>query len=369
LFNRLPRPVRLALRALTVCVLAAGQVPAADAQTADIRLRLVAADGASLARYTAEAIAPRGVASGTLGPRGEGGPAIPVAWRGQAVRVQVIGPDGRRPFHPAIVDLRTAPAGAELWVVMVPEQWRIERGSYAGREIPIDLEAAFTAACRTCSSLYRRMAEPPPGYPLSHIPTWPERSLPIRVAFDRRQPGSQPVSPVDSAAFWAGARSLEEVLGRPLFRPAALPDLLPPQDEDYPDDILLVSLEPGLTEHGLGSAVSQRGDIFFGAVRLRSASLMHRPDGVRLLVHELLHAMGLGHTCGWRSIMADQRCPGRRATTLTAEDVAYFELLLAVREAQRDTGSPFGLEAALAGAQERAAGAGEGGGGAVLPFP
>jgi hypothetical protein len=242
-------------------------------------------------------------------------------------------------------------------IVLVPERWTIRRGRYVDQEVSIDLVGAFDPACWSCSSFFRRVADPVPGYVRSQIATWPQASLPIRVAFERGRVLQGRVTERDSVAFWGGAQELEEILGRNLFRPVTYGEILPRGGDDYADDIILVSAVPTLAEHGLGSTVSQRGDIFFGAVRLRNSALFHGPEGRRLVIHELLHALGLGHTCSWRSVMADVRCPGRRSPQISAEDVAHFEVLLAVREIQRRTGAVFGLEAslaALAGSQSRA---------------
>jgi hypothetical protein len=57
-------------------------------------------------------------------------------------------------------------------------------------------------------------------------------------------------------------------------------------------------------------------------------------------VHELLHAIGFGHTRGWASIM------GPNADGIgspTAEDVAYAQLLYAISRLQRDREAPFGI--------------------------
>lgn len=81
---------------------------------------------------------------------------------------------------------------------------------------------------------------------------------------------------------------------------------------------------------------------------------MAGPQGAELVIHELMHALGVGHTCAWRSVAADlRRCPGRRSPVPTAEDVAYTQVLYRVRHLQTARGARWGLEAALAGEAAR----------------
>jgi hypothetical protein len=314
-----------------------------------LQLVLTAGDGASLAGHAVEAAGAGWSGLFEISPAGRVTLPGAAAAAGREVRLQLVRRGEGAPFHPVSFNLQASDTASLHGVVLIPEQWTIRRGRFAGQTVAVDLVGAFEPGCWNCSSFFRRVADPVPGYARGQIATWPQSSLPIRVAFERGGVLQGRITERDSVAFWAGARDLEEVLGRRLFRPVTYTEILPRGADDFADDILLVSAEPTLAEHGLGSAVSQRGDIFFGAVRLRTSGLLHSTDGQRLLIHELLHALGLGHTCSWRSIMADGRCPGRRSSGLTAEDVAHLELLLAVRESQRRTGAVFGLEAALAG--------------------
>jgi hypothetical protein len=57
-------------------------------------------------------------------------------------------------------------------------------------------------------------------------------------------------------------------------------------------------------------------------------------------MHELLHAIGFGHTGGWSSIMG----PNVAGVELpTAEDVAYAQLFYAITQIQRDREAQFGI--------------------------
>jgi hypothetical protein len=169
---------------------------------------------------------------------------------------------------------------------------------------------------------------PPPG-----IPTWPPSSFPLEVAFDRENGAL--VSARDSVAFWQIVRTMEEHFGLRLFRPAPLPQVLANVANDGPGS-LLVLIDPRLLSTGWGSSVSQSGDILAGAVHFRHARTFSSADGASIVTHEIFHALGFGHTCRWRSVVADvKRCRGNQAPAPTASDVAHAQLLWRIRELER----------------------------------
>lgn len=222
----------------------------------------------------------------------------------------------------------TAPA-----VVLVPRAWTITAGRYAGQVVPIDLEGATGAACGDCGAFYGSVlgderSTLPPG-----IPAWPPTAFPLEVAFDRENGAL--VSARDSVAFWQIVRTMEEHFGLRLFRPAALPRVLANVSNDGPGS-LLVLIDPRLMSTGWGSSVSQSGDILAGAVHFRHARTFSSSDGAAIVAHEIFHALGFGHTCRWRSIVADvKRCRGNQAPAPTASDVAHAQLLWRIRELER----------------------------------
>jgi hypothetical protein len=64
-----------------------------------------------------------------------------------------------------------------------------------------------------------------------------------------------------------------------------------------------------------------------------------------LIAHEMLHALGFGHAVEWRSVMT--RTSSASVTALTAQDVAYVQLIYRIRAAQSMYGAEIGfLEAA-----------------------
>jgi hypothetical protein len=66
-----------------------------------------------------------------------------------------------------------------------------------------------------------------------------------------------------------------------------------------------------------------------------------------LVTHELLHAIGLKHSCAWTTVMGGYGCPS--AGGLTLEDVGYARLALRLAEIQRATNAYRNLYDAMQG--------------------
>jgi hypothetical protein len=343
-----PRPAAL-LALLALAPLLASARPAPERLAG----RLITADGG--APGPMRVVLRQGARADTAAVAEDGSFALEVARpRGEAeVRVEGLGIAARR-FHPAVARLRAGDLADELRVVLVPRVWAVRSGRYAGTLVEISLELAFEPACRDCSSFFREgVRDAGSGRPTS-TPTWPARAFPLRVAF-RGETLADRISPRDSAAFWRAAEDLEADLGRDLLRPARYGETLP-DERGSPEDVVLVEADPRLRRVGWGSTISQGGDIIYGAIRVRGAELFSERGASRLLKHEMLHALGLGHTCAWRSVMAQiPECASLAADAPTAEDVAYFEVLGYARELQRIFRAQLGLEAALRGERERSA--------------
>jgi hypothetical protein len=209
----------------------------------------------------------------------------------------------------------------------------------------VDPLAATARPCATCSGFWRdAQGDSLPGR-APGIPSWPDSAFPIRVAID---PEVGPrMTPRDSIDFWRAARALEATFGRPLFEPASVDAVLDPPEDD-PRGGMLVSLDPTLRGDGWGSSGEQGGDILGAAVLLRSRALLSGPDAEALVGHELMHALGFGHTCAWSTVVSDRRCPGRRAARPSPQDVAHAEVLWAVRRLERRYGVSQTVRATLA---------------------
>lgn len=253
----------------------------------------------------------------------------------------------RRTHHPALARMSREEAGREHGFVLMPREWMITLGSYAGTRVPVSPERATRPACPGCSGFWVRMGGPraPAGFQ-----GWRVSNFPLRVAFDRAAGLPVGAAP-DSAAFWRAARGVESALGMRVFRPATYAQTLAGfADEDHPDDVVLVRVDRALGTSGLTTTVGSRGSVEYAAVSLRTAGSVTAPEGGELVSHELMHALGMGHTCAWRSVLADvNRCPYQRAPEPTPEDVAYTQLLYRVRTLQQNGAFRWGLDAALEG--------------------
>lgn len=327
------------LMMLTALLVGAGMpapAPGAAQDTARVVGRVVAADGGSVARARARVVGEWFEDAVPVDSAGGFSLPLPRVSRGDSVDLVVEAGEG---YHRALARVAVEDAGAEHGFVLVPRGWTVPSGAYAGARVEIDLRAAFTPVCRGCSGFYRR------GSPHS-LRTWPGRAFPLRVAFDREWSGAR-ITARDSAAFWRVVEEMEEVFGSDLFRPAPIGETF--TGEESPEDVILVVVDPSLRSAGLGMVSSLGSDITFGEVYLKWPGLISDPREGEVVLHELVHTLGLGHTCSWRSIMAvPSRCPGLRASTPTPEDVAHAQLLQRVRELQRTHGARWGLDAALA---------------------
>lgn len=289
------------------------------------------------------------VDSAAVDARGRFSLRVPAPPRGQTVEVRVDArhPLGRR-FHPSVAHVPVGALEGEYSVVLVPMRWTVRTGAFAGRTVEISLSSAFQPAGRQQSSFYRHTEGRSPSNRPAPIASWPEGVFPIRVAFDRSGFAGA-VAARDSAEFWNIVQEMEEEFGRDLFRPARAHETQP-DDRGGPEDVIHVIMDPGLRAVGWGTSISQGGDILYGTVRVRDGGVFSGYDAAGLIKHELMHALGAGHTCSWTSALADIRvCAARRASRLTPEDVAYLQLLIEVREIQRALKSSQAMEAALAG--------------------
>jgi hypothetical protein len=64
------------------------------------------------------------------------------------------------------------------------------------------------------------------------------------------------------------------------------------------------------------------GELFDVRVTLRDAGVLHN---AHVVTHEMMHALGFGHTTAWRSVVNPE---GLGSDRLTPEDVAYAELAM-----------------------------------------
>lgn len=336
----------------TALLLLAGAAAAPAQPPAEVRGRVLTADGAAPAglraylRWRAPGDTALRVDSAAVDSAGAFTLRLP-AELPDSVEVLVDAADAeRRVYHPSLARMAADEAAREHGFVLAPRRWRIASGAHAGQVVEISPHRARTAACARCSAFWARM--PGPRSP-TRYQGWPSARFPLRVAFDRQNSVPAGASP-DSAMFWRAAAGVEEALGMDAFRPAPYWRTLPRFEEEDPADVVLVRIDRALTTAGLTTVVGRGGNMEYAALSLQRAASVLEPRGEALVSHELMHALGVGHTCGWRSVVAEAAsCPHMRASSPTPEDVAYLHLLYRVRDLQRSGAYRWGLDAAVAG--------------------
>jgi hypothetical protein len=325
------RPLLLAL---------AGALSLAAPLAAQLRGSVYAVDGRELSGVWVHESCGAARDSAVVGAGGDFSLAADCA--GRAPSLSLIDPEGR--YLPSMPRMRPRVGGGEPVFLLVPRDWTIGSGTHAGSVVDVDLRGATRPACAGCSAFYGRedtVHMHPPG-----IPIWLEHSLPLRVAFS--EDDGVEVSEADSTAFMRVVESLEEDLGRPWFRASRMTDIMDGPVGDRLGSII-VGIDPALQTTGRGNWAAQGGEIVAGMVYLKSARVIRDPDNASVVAHELMHALGFGHTCSWPSVMAKESCPRFWTDAPTRDDVAHAQLLLRLRTLERKYGIYGTINAALAG--------------------
>lgn len=205
--------------------------------------------------------------------------------------------------------LAIAGSAPQVSAQLVDSLWTIRGGRYAGATVVIDRRAAMRKSSRFWRPSSRRGD--------ARIVGWNPSRLPAPVAF--RQRGQ--ISESDSIAFWSILQQMESDIGMRLFEPASVA-----ADED-PSGVIIVDTRSTPSDDGVTLITwSSSGAPYDARVYLRSPGTLHN---TRVVTHEMMHALGFGHTSAWTSVMsADPSGPAR----LTAEDVAYAQAAFASRE-------------------------------------
>jgi hypothetical protein len=190
--------------------------------------------------------------------------------------------------------------------------WTIEAGSYAGLSVPLHVDAALGA--RGGREHFWRMASEE-GLP-GGVVGWKSTSYPISLAF-RHDRHSRTITSVDSAAFWTIIDGMNADFGMNLFRPATIAN-------DDPAEVIVVDLGTRREIDGLSRVTwAPSGELFDVRVTFQDASVLHDRH---VVAHEMMHALGFGHTTAWTSVVNPRDASG--PVRVTAEDVAYAELAM-----------------------------------------
>ena len=209
----------------------------------------------------------------------------------------------------ASILLLTAGPGSVAAAQEIDSVWTIKGGSYAGQTVRINRSIAARNSSRfwhfSSTSGKKRLVG------------WNPSRLPASVAFRRGVFSSS-----DSVAFWQILREMESDIGMTLFQPVAL---APGED---PDDVIVVDTKAMPSSEGVTYVTwGQGGSVYDARVFLRSTLTAHNP---RVVAHEMMHALGFGHTSAWSSIMNGY---AGYTTRLTVDDVAYAQAAFQARAA------------------------------------
>jgi hypothetical protein len=201
-----------------------------------------------------------------------------------------------------LVSLASMSFAAQSGAQRSDSTWTIRAGAYDRRVVAINPDLATRKG-----SAFLRLSKLKGD---RRFVAWNPSRLPARVAF---RPGHD-VSLEDSAAFWSILNRMEADIGMRLFEPATVS---PGSD---PGDVILVDTRPMPGDDGRTYLTwSNDAGVYDARVFFGSRSILH---SVRIVTHEMMHALGFGHTSAWSSIMST----GPHAPfSLTPEDVAYAQ--------------------------------------------
>jgi hypothetical protein len=254
-----------------------------------------------------------------------------------------VGADGRFTIWPSTagrLDLTVGATGAyqsvtvavlpnadwdDVRVVLVPTRWTITHGAYAGRTVDVRSDVALG---RLGSGLNFWRVSRRGGSPSWSV-AWSTRDRPIPLAF-RSTPRDR-ITTSDSMAFWGLVRELEALLGDTLFRPASQAEI------DEGTEGVLVEIDRRLRYPAVTYiSWTDQGGAYDGVIRIQSPQYL---SDARIVMHELMHALGFGHTAAWPSVMT----PYGMIARPTPIDVAHAQLLMALHRVQDEQTAGYGL--------------------------
>ena len=229
-------------------------------------------------------------------------------------------------YHTSVVALGSVLSHSTR-IVLLPLRWSIHGGLFDGRDVAIDPGRATTRYGEGTGYWRVTRRGPTVGRAVSWVPD----SFPIRLAF-RHECGDPAIAPRDSVA---SGRSQSHSSGRSdvrSFAPTSFAEI------DSGSEGILVTVNRRLSAGGKTFVTyDQGGRIYEALVTVSDHDYLGES---RIATHELLHAIGFGHTAAWSSVMGPYTT-GVQSPTI--EDVAYAQLFYAISEVQRDRDAPFAI--------------------------
>ena len=262
-----------------------------------------------------------------------------------------------RDFHPVAIPLDATTAGT-LDLLLIPTTWTIANGRYSGTVVSTPLDPVVDDDAATGRYSYFFGQQDPFDAPVRYLiepMAWPVGNLPALVAFDRES-SDLATSPADSAAIWQVFDGMEDAIGLDLFEPAAADSTWWPAGTDPSEPVQAglirivrrsgrwqgrpESTEPELVFEGdlgawgsdgrFSSFVERQRRLDAGLLMIGELEPLRLADGEHpwqtIVVHEMMHVLGVGHTCRIASPMG----PCLRTAEPSAADVAYMEMLRAI---------------------------------------
>ena len=283
------------------------------------------------------------------------------------LRIEVDAPlSEERTFHPALFRAPTSDLESGVTLMMIPLQWTIQKGEYAGETVDISIYKAFSTSERSESFYlggYTSDFGATPYRWFGSVERWRPQDRPIPIQMRNETPDYQELTEEDSTAFWNAVGKIESTFGRDLFRAPTSedPDWTP--DEDPPEGTIGVAVDSSWC--ALGYSYSSSSDESWdtgpfaetfekggpGKYRSIGGYISHGYNGYchdlfdrleddtdyvresarRTIIHELFHAMGFGHGCLIPSRMTYTCKTGVQTirtfdVVIPSTDVAYWEL-------------------------------------------
>lgn len=283
---------------------------------------------------------------------------------------------GSAVFHPFLFPFHMDSV-PDLNVVLVPRSWTVQNGIHQGEAVATSLDSVVDDNADQYRYSYFFGQPYPfndPELYLLDLMTWPEHGFPAQVAFDHVY-GDPGFTAQDSADIWDVLDRMEEVFGIDLFQPIeAEPQWWPDPPENDPGlvpgvirvifapptwrGLPLTDEQPREWQRELGTWASsgrftefrvQESLLDGGALWIGALEPLQLADGLipweTVLVHEMLHVLGVGHTCRIPSPMG----PCLRTAEPSAYDVAYMELLREIVSLEQEQQTFFGIMPAVIG--------------------
>lgn len=253
-----------------------------------------------------------------------------------------------RRFYPMDFKVSKNDALLGLRIPLIPYSWTVEEKLFTGQRIAVNFEDLYRPSVSGDLSFFVRQPEyiPVSGQApwVYAIETWP-KEVDIPVAFNRTV-STGTISASDSATVMGFFKDLETYVP---YRFKAVNAVSLPPNTGF--QIYLFN-DAG---YGSGSYDANNGTIVVGYVSAHNRTVLLDK---RTMQHEIFHALGLGHTCGWKTLMSSGCSSNLQSQTPELQDIAYLELKNRIVEIQRRERTRWGIPHAWQGYRVRVQGLG-----------